>query len=193
MDGQCGECGRPIPWWQGVVEIINALLWMLAAFHFGASWTLVAICPFFSGLLALSVIDMLTYRLPDRINRWLLFGSIPPIVIISLVEGRPNDIVWAAVGGVGYWLLLGLMWLIHPSGMGFGDVKFARVVGLYLGWIHPVLLLYGVMFAGIGGSIAGIAMVVITRNRIKGFPFGPWMAAGAITAILLSEQFTRNL
>lgn len=193
MDGSCGSCGRRIEWWQPVVEVINALLWILAALHFGPSLELIAICPFFSGLLALSIIDMLTYRLPDRINLWLLVGSVPVIVVISLVKGRPEDLLWAAVGGIGYWLLLGLMWVIHPRGMGFGDVKFARVLGLYMGWVHPVLILYGVMFAGIGGSVAGIGLVLASRGRTKGFPFGPWMAAGCVIAILASERLTQNV
>mgnify|MGYP002738657134 CR=1 FL=1 len=159
----------------------------------GASLELVAILPFFSGLLALSVIDLRTFRLPDRVNLPLLLGSIPLIVVISLVQHRPDDLMWAAIGGVGYWLLLGAMWFVYPRGMGYGDVKLARVLGLYLGWVHVALPIYGLMFAGIGGSVAGIAMLAITRNRKQGFPFGPWLAAGTVLAIMLSESLTRNL
>lgn len=193
MDGRCGGCGRLVGRWQPVVEVVNALLWMLAAWRFGPSLELIAILPFFSGLLALSVIDLQTYRLPDRINLPLLLGSIPLIVIISLVQGRPRDILWAAVGGFGCWALLALMWLIYPRGMGYGDVKLARVLGLYLGWINPVLILYGMMFAGIGGSVVGVVMLAVTRDRSKGFPFGPWLAGGCVLAILASEWLTRNM
>ncbi len=193
MDGSCGRCGQRIGRWQSVVEVANALLWMAAAAHFGASLELIAICPLFSGLLALSVIDLRTYRLPDRVSMPLLIGSVPAIVIISLVQHRPEDLLWAAVGGLGYWMLLGAMWLIYPRGMGYGDVKLARVLGVYLGWIHPVLILYGLMFAGVGGSIAGIGVVIATRNRSRGFPFGPWLAGGCVLAILLSGWLTRNI
>lgn len=193
MDGRCGGCGNRIGWWQPVVEVTNALLWVLAAIHFGPSLELIAFLPLFSGLLALSVIDLQTYRLPDRINLPLFLGSIPLIVVISLVQDRPGDLVWAAVGGVGYWMLLGLMWLIYPRGMGYGDVKLARVLGLYLGWVSPVLILYGLMFAGIGGSVVGIITLIVTRDRARGFPFGPWLAGGCVLAILLSGWLTRNL
>lgn len=192
MGGRCGACGERVIPWQPVVEVVNALLWMLGAASFGPDLRLVAFLPLFSGLLALSVIDVRTYRLPDRINVPLLLGSIPLVVVISLVQGRPRDLIWAALGGVGYWLLLGAMWLIYPRGMGYGDVKLARVLGLYLGWVHPVLILYGLMFAGIGGSVAGIATLVVTRDRSSGFPFGPWLAGGCVLAILLSDRLTRN-
>lgn len=193
MEGRCGGCGQRIGWWQPVVEVLNALLWMAAAVRFGPSLELLAILPLFSGLLALSVIDLQTYRLPDRINLPLLLGSIPLLVVISLVQGRPDDLMWAAVGGVGYWMLLGLMWLVYPRGMGYGDVKLARVLGLYLGWISPVLILYGLLFAGIGGSVVGLITFAVTRDRKRGFPFGPWLAGGCVLAILASEWLTRNL
>ena len=193
MDGQCGRCGESIGWWQPVVEVANAGLWMLAAVRFGPSLTLLPILPFFSGLLALSVIDLFTYRLPDRINLPLLLGSIPLIVLVSLIHHDTHAILWAGIGALGYWLMLGFMWLIHPRGMGYGDVKFVRVLGLYLGWIHPILPIYGLMFAGISGSVVGIAMLAITRDRKKGFPFGPWLAAGCVLAILISPQLTRGV
>lgn len=193
MDGQCGRCGEAIGWWQPVVEVANAALWMLAAVRFGPSLTLIPILPFFSGILALSVIDLLTYRLPDRINLPLLLLSAPLIVVVSLVHRDPHAILWAAVGGVGYWLMLGLMWFIHPRGMGYGDVKFVRVLGLFMGWIHPILPVYGLMFAGVSGSVIGIVMLIITRDRKKGFPFGPWLAAGCVLAILISPQLTRGV
>lgn len=193
MDGRCGGCGERVGWWQPVVEIVNALLWILAALRFGASAELFAILPLFSGLLALAVVDLRTYRLPDRISLPLFIASIPAIVIISLVQHRPRDLLWAGVGAVGYWLLLGLMWLIHPRGMGYGDVKLARILGLYLGWVHPVLILYGLMFAGIGGSLAGVAMLAFTRDRKRGFPFGPWLAGGCVLAILISDRLTSRL
>lgn len=193
MEGRCGRCGERLGWWQPLVEVGNALLWMIAAVRFGTSAELIVILPFFSGLLALSVIDLRTYRLPDRINLPLLLGSIPLIVVISLVQNRPEDLVWAAVGGVGYWLLLGAMWFVYPRGMGYGDVKLARVLGLYLGWISPVLILYGLLFAGIGGSIIGIGTLIVTRDRTRGFPFGPWLAGGCVLAMIISDWLTRNL
>ena len=193
MDGQCGRCGEAIGWWQPVVEVANAALWMLAAARFGTSLTLLAMLPFFSILLALSVIDLLTYRLPDRLTLPLLLGSVPLLVVISLVHHDVGSLTWAAVGAVGYWLLLFLMWLVHPGGMGYGDVKLARAVGLYLGWVHFILPIYGLMFAGIGGSVAGIGLLIVTRDRKRGFPFGPWMAAGCVLAILISPQVTRGL
>ncbi len=188
MDGQCGGCGEAIGWWQPVVEVGNAALWMLAAARFGASLDLVAILPFFSGLLALSMIDLFTFRLPDRLNLPLLLGAIPLVAVVSLVHHDVHALVWAAVGGFGYWFVLAVLWFIHPRGMGYGDVKLARPVGLYLGWVAPVLPMWGLMFAGLGGSLVGIATLVVTRDRTKGFPFGPWLAAGCVLAILLSPH-----
>lgn len=193
MDGQCDGCGASIGRWQLLVEAANAALWMLAAARYGPSLTLLAVLPFFSVLLALSVIDLLTYRLPDRLNLPLLLGAIPLVIVVSLAHHDLQSLKWAAIGGFGYWGLLAVMWFVYPSGMGYGDVKLARVLGMYLGWTHFILPIYGLMFAGIGGSIAGIGMVIVTRDRKRGFPFGPWMAGGCVLAMLLSPQLTRGV
>lgn len=191
--GHCPGCDDPLPAWQPVVDVVHALLWMLAVWHFGFTLELVVFLPFFSGLVALSVIDLLTYRIPDRINLPLLGVMIIAVVSVGLVRGDLAGLRDAAIGGVGFWLVLAAMWFVYPKGMGYGDVKMARVLGLVLGWVHVVLPVYGLMFAGIGGSVAGIVMLVVTRDRAKGFPFGPWLAGGTILAIMLAGPLTRGL
>lgn len=190
--GKCAGCNAPLPAWQPIVEVAHAALWMLAVWHFGMSLELVVMLPFFSGLLALSVIDLLTYRLPDRLNLPLLIYVAGAITIICVVRGDYSALLDAVIGGVGFWLVLAAMWFVYPKGMGYGDVKMARSLGLVLGWVHVMLPIYGLMFAGIGGSVAGIAMVIITRDRAKGFPFGPWLASGTMLAIMLAGRLTQG-
>ena len=96
----------------------------------GAHLEVVAFAPLFSSLLALSVIDLFTYRLPDRITFPVLFVLIAAVVGLSLLPTtRPHDLLGAAVGSLGMYGLLALMWLISPRGMGYGDVKLARILG----------------------------------------------------------------
>ena len=122
------------------------------------------------GAAALSVIDLFTFRLPDRITYPVLYASVPLLVVIALVEHQPRHILWALAGGLGYYGLLALMWLISPKGMGYGDVKLGRILGLYLGWIHIVLPIYGLGAAGILGSVVGIGVLLVSRDRRRGVP-----------------------
>jgi leader peptidase (prepilin peptidase)/N-methyltransferase len=77
--------------------------------------------------------------------------------------------------------------------MGFGDVKLAAVMGLYLGWLAPsytgvfALVLWGMLVGFVAGSVVGIVMLV-TRRRSTPIPFGPFLATGALTVVLIGQH-----
>src|SRR5437764_12818674 len=76
--------------------------------------------------------------------------------------------------------------LIHPAGMGMGDVKLAGVMGLYLGVsIAPALLV-----AFLAGSIVGLALMARhgSDGRRKGVPFAPFLAFGGLVGLLAGHQ-----
>jgi len=144
-------------------------------------------------LLTVSVIDIQCYRLPDRIVLPTMAASVVLVVGESLREGNADLIQYALAGGVIYFLFLFVVHLISPRGMGFGDVKLAAVMGLYLGWLAPDylttfrLVLWGMLVGFVIGSIAGIALWAI-RGRNAAIPFGPFLAFGALLVVLTSAN-----
>ena len=86
--------------------------------------------------------------------------------------------VSAALGAAGFLLLL---WLVHPGGMGLGDVKLALLLGAVLGAsVVPALL---IAFAG--GAALGVVLLARfgPRARKMAVPFGPFLAAGALAGL----------
>ena len=74
--------------------------------------------------------------------------------------------------------------------MGFGDVKLAGVLGIYLGWLGWGSLVSGVFLGFLLGGVTGLALLAAGRaTRKSSIPFGPYMLLGALTAILWGEQF----
>lgn len=143
-------------------------------------------------LITLSAIDIDTLRLPDR----LVFPSIGiAVVVIPLASWSLGDmevVKYAALGGLGYFGFLLIAHLLYPPGMGFGDVKLSFFMGLFLGWLTAgwvetaVLVLYAMLFGFVLGSIAGI-VAFIMRGRSAGYPFGPFLALGALLAVLFAD------
>ena len=150
----------------------------------------------FAALVVLSFIDLDTLRLPDRIVAPLLVVSIPLIVVTSLLQHDAARIRFAIAGGAFYFVFLLVVHLIIPRGMGFGDVKLAAVMGLYVGWLAPSILgavsltLYAMMIGFLVGSLAGI-IVFAFRRKSRAIPFGPFLALGTIVTIVFSNQLVR--
>jgi prepilin signal peptidase PulO-like enzyme (type II secretory pathway) len=64
--------------------------------------------------------------------------------------------------------------------MGFGDVKLATVLGLFLGGEVLVALLIALL----AGSVAGLVMLIRHgwAARSRAIPFAPFLALGALAA-----------
>jgi len=72
-----------------------------------------------------------------------------------------------------------------PRGMGFGDVRLAGVIGMMLGWLGLRYLFLGLFLAFLLASVIGVALIAARlRSRKDAVPFGPFMALGAVLAVL---------
>ena len=197
--GRCRHCGEPVPVGYPLVEVANLVLWMLALARFGVAWELPIYLTLFSVLLALSVIDLELYLLPNRITYPSIVASIVaiPLLSVALRHDPGLSIRSAYLGGLGYagFLLVMLLFyevVVRKEGMGMGDVKLAILLGIWVGWIHLLLVAYALIFACVIGVVVGVG-VLIVRRASRAFPFGPWLALGAIIAILRSEAILSSL
>ncbi len=85
------------------------------------------------------------------------------------------------------------MWLIYAlskGGMGDGDVRLAPLLGMYLGWLNPGIVLPGLFFGFVAGAVVGVAMMAVDRaGRRTAVPFGPFLALGTVVAIFVGQHF----
>lgn len=175
------------------VEILTPVLFAFAGLRWASSWVFLPFLVLFAALLVVSVIDIEHYRIPDRIVFPALALAVPLIVVVSFVEDSTKSITFALIGAVAYFLLLFIAHLVYPAGMGFGDVKLALLMGLYLGWLAPdgfravTLVLFGLMIGCVVGVVVGGGLMLIRRKNAA-FPFGPALAASTIAAALFSQQ-----
>ena len=135
--------------------------------------------------IALAMIDLDTHRLPNRI---VLPAYVVGAVLLSaggLLLGDGGALIRAGIGLAALWLLYFAMAMVYPGGMGFGDVKLAGVLGLFLGFLGWPELIVGAFSAFVLGGLFSIVLLLARRaTRKSGIPFGPWMLAGAWCGIL---------
>lgn len=197
LRGRCRGCGEPIPAGYPLVEAGNALLWVVTGLVYGLSWAVVPYLLLFSLLLALSVIDLELYILPNAITYPAIVTSLVAIPLLSFaLADEPVRAILSAYGGgiafAGLLLVPLLAWelIVKKEGMGMGDVKLALLLGLWLGWFHPVLPLVALILSSLFGLVVGIG-VMIVRRESRPFPFGPWLALGAVVALLAAQPILR--
>jgi leader peptidase (prepilin peptidase)/N-methyltransferase len=188
LRGRCRHCGEAIPAGYPIVELANAVLWVLAGVRFGASLELVPYLVLFSVLLTQSVIDLELYRLLDRITYPALAVLLVLVVLVGVVDDRPDTIRNGLIGMVLYVVFLLVPALVNPRGMGLGDVKLAAPMGLMLGRIHVVLVLDALIFACVLGLVVGVVLYLARGRQSHAFPFGPWLALGCVLAVLFTVQ-----
>ena len=181
------------------VEVVTVAAFAELAVQYGESWLLAPLLLLAASLVTVSVIDLQVQRIPDRIT-FPTFGlSVIAIVAVSVHLDATETIRAAFVGAVAYFLFLFVTHMIYPAGMGFGDVKLAAVMGLYLGWLGwtpllPVagplrLVFYALMLGCALGVVFGLGVQLATKRR-GAFPFGPALALGCYVVILFASELS---
>lgn len=141
-------------------------------------WTVLAVL----GVL-LAGVDAVTTWLP----RSLTHATWAAMTVATLV-GASLDDSWALLlrAGLGAGVAGGLylaVWLVSRGGFGFGDVRFAPLLGAAAGAGGQELLLWALMAGALLG--AGLGVVRLLAGRRGSFPYAPTMLAGAYLAALL--------
>lgn len=201
LRGQCRSCGKPIPVRYPLVEALSGALWLAAALTWGVTVQAGFAAAFFYLLLVLSFIDLDTMRLPNPLVGLLaaiglagsIFSQLTGLAAVPLVDlggwlASPllASIVGALVSG-GFSLAIALAYaaIRKSSGFGMGDVKLLGAIGIFLG---P----YGLMtlfFASLVGAVVGIVAARRSGGSMTSrYPFGPFLAAGAVLVALVGPS-----
>jgi prepilin signal peptidase PulO-like enzyme (type II secretory pathway) len=114
--------------------------------------------------------------------------AIVMVILSAIANGANGEWLRALAGGLALFLFYFLLWLIYPAGMGFGDVKLAGVLGLYLGFLGwGSVVIGGFLGFALGGLVGGGLMLARRAGRKSMIPFGPFMLAGAFLAVFWGE------
>lgn len=137
---------------------------------------------------ALALIDLDVHRLPNSIVFPSYVVGIVLLGAAGLVSGDYAALLRAGIGLAALWAVYLVMALAYPGGMGFGDVKLAGVLGLFIGYVGWGSLIVGAFSAFLLGGLFALGLLIARRaNRKSGIPFGPWMLAGAWVGVFFGN------
>ena len=150
----------------------------------GLSWPLAFLLPLVPVGVALALVDWRTRLLPTRVIAPTYVALVPVVLLVGLLDGDTAALVRAGVG----WLLAGgffvVLWLVHPGGLGYGDVRLSGILGIVLGYLGWSELFWGLWAGFLLGGVGGLVLARLGLVDRRANPFGPWMLIGAVVGIL---------
>jgi len=183
--GKSRCCQKKLPILYPIVELATGIFLLMFIYKFNLlsdqfSIGLQMMRIFWGSVLAillsfLVVFDLKYMILPD-------FAIIILIILsfLGVVFDEPNVIPYLLSALVGSGFLWLLNWITKGRGMGFGDVKLAIFMGLFLGYPKIIVAFYA---AFIFGAIVGIALMIFKKIKKKTqIPFGPFLILGTLIA-----------
>ena len=192
LRGKCRTCGTPISKRYPLVEALTAVLFGAMAAKIGFEPELPAYLVLTAFLVALSAIDLDTFLLPKKLVWPAFFAGVVLLGAAAAFDGDERSAVEAVVGSA---IAFGLLFVIHfisPKGMGFGDVRLAAVLGLYLGYLELPMVGVGLFLGFLVASVIGVGLMVAKKKGRKDrVPFGPFLAIGTGLAIFVGDTILR--
>lgn len=174
----------PVP--KEVMIPLGAALAGVLVWAFGIDWVLVALVPFAVFLAVMTVIDLRELRIPDKLTGPGAALTLPLLALALLSDWDDISLVRALLGALAMGGFYFILFFIYPPGMGFGDVKLSPIIGAHLGFFGWIPLVRGIIAAYLIVGPVAILLLIFGRARMQtGFPFGPFMALGAIAALVL--------
>jgi leader peptidase (prepilin peptidase) / N-methyltransferase len=196
LRGRCRRCGAVIPVRYLLVEVTTGVLFGATAWVWGFVPILAALLVFTWSTVVATAIDLEHRIIPNRLTLRLPLVLLPLLVLAAALDDAWLDLRRAMIAGVAIPLVMFLLselfrLLRGQSGMGMGDVKYAISIGLvvgYLGGLHLVVWAYGSIISAV---VIAVGLMLTGRAKLASrIPFGPYLAIGAVLAILAGEPLT---
>jgi leader peptidase (prepilin peptidase)/N-methyltransferase len=190
LRAKCSACGARIAARYPAVELCAGLIGAYAAWRFGPSAAALGAAAFGWALLALALIDLDTQLLPDDITLPLLWAGLL-VNFAAVFVPLGTAVIGAVAGYLSLWMVYWAFKLATgKEGMGHGDFKLLAAIGAWLGWQKLPLV---ILLSSVVGAAVGIALIVFARHgREKPIPFGPYLAAAGLIALLWGDVITRR-
>ena len=157
--------------------VAAAVAWTTLPAALQPLWTVLAV-----GGVLLAAVDLATTWLPLRLVQATWLAMAVAAAVGAALAGSWSMLLRSAVGAAAAGGLYLAVWLVSRGGFGFGDVRFAPLLGAAASAVSWRLLVTTLVAGTLVGGVVGLARLV--RRRDGPFPYAPSMLGGAYLAAL---------
>lgn len=126
-------------------------------------------------------IDARTTWLPLPLTRVAWLAMAVAVSLTAIWTADPGVLVRAGVGAAAAGALYWAVWWLSRGGFGFGDVRFAPLLGAAASVHSVTLVCWTLVLGSMAGGLVGVARLLARRGGA--FPYAPAMFAGAYAAM----------
>jgi prepilin signal peptidase PulO-like enzyme (type II secretory pathway) len=194
---KCRYCRKKLSWQYPIVEFMTGIVFAFIGytnkaylysstpgepFQVTPGVSLVYLFVIVSGLLVIFFTDLKYRIIPDQILFILLVTTLPYLLIYS-----QSLFIHHLISAVLMLLLFLLLVIItRGRGMGLGDVKYAFLMGLILGFPKIIIAFY---LAFLTGACISLILVMGGKKTIKStIPFGPFLVLATFICLFYGER-----
>ena len=192
LKGRCRYCGKKISFQYPLVELATGVLFFLVGMSIGSLsglnyLNLALSLIVFSLLVVIFVYDLKHFIIPNKVIYPAIFVTLALLVSRSFLTSDYSLILNNIItGAIVFLSFLAIYLLSRGKGIGFGDVRYAFFMGLFLGFPE---VLVGLFLSFVIGAIIGVTFIILGRKGRKDMiPFGPFLVFGTVTAHLYGSE-----
>lgn len=179
----CGSCSGILSLQVPLIAGTNGFLFIAIYKTWGISLISLLYGLLISLLILITIIDLLTYRIPD-----ILTGICLLLGIIFLCFGGQS---WSLVFDKGLGLLCGgglflVIAFLTGGAMGGGDIKLMGALGFIFGW-KSILLVTLISF-NLGAIIGGCLLISRKKGGKEPIPFGPFIVSAVLVVMFYQQE-----
>jgi leader peptidase (prepilin peptidase) / N-methyltransferase len=182
LGGKCRYCKQSFSARYAIVELMTGVIYAALYMTYGFSFVFLKYIVLSSFLIVIGMIDFDT---TDVYFATTISGIVAGIVFAAVgyfIGYGIMQYIWGALLGGGVITAI----ILLTRGMGWGDVEICLLCGVFIGFkLTVVTLFFSFIF---GGFIGALLIITKKKSRKDYIPFGPYIALGAIVAILYGEK-----
>lgn len=192
LKGKCRKCGKKIGYFEPLIEISVALLFVFSYFLWPYSLNSPINISMFIlwlasgvGLTILFAYDLKWLLLPDNISFSVMAIGLINAILAVVSSADKNGAIMSIIGALA--ILSGIYWLLYMVSkgkwIGFGDIKLGIGLALMLAdWRLAFVALFTANLIGCLMVIPGLITGKLKRD--SHIPFGPLLIIGSVIAML---------
>lgn len=183
LKGRCRYCHKNLSPYYPLVELTTGIIFALNFLLFKDYYQLIFAQIVSASIIAIFFTDLKYGLIPDKITYTTIIFILLYSPLIRTQKIFLEDLIVASLIAI---FFLCTVIITRGRGMGGGDVKYALLIGLILGWQKAILAIF---LSFIIGGAFGLLLIMLKKKKFgQTIPFGPFLSFATYLSLVMGDK-----